>query len=312
VTKSPLVSVIIPAFNAEDFIVPTIRSVLEQSWTRTEIIVIDDGSTDSTSGRVETLGERIKVIRQNRHGASAARNTGLNAARGTHIQFLDADDVLSPSKIELQMKALEFANERTIASCSWAHFERDVSRAAHQPEPVWTIEDPVEWLVASLSGEGMMQPAAWLTPRSVIDAAGSWDESLTLHDDGEFFTRVLLCAERNLFVRDAIVYYRNVPGSLSRQRNRAAVESALKVCRARHRLLLKARDDKASRTAIATQYAQFAYEFFRQAPDLAHEALEAITELDTEPALMVGGASFRILAASVGFQRALKVRRVLS
>jgi glycosyltransferase involved in cell wall biosynthesis len=277
-----------------------------------EIIVVDDGSTDSTPDLAESLGDRVIVLRQNRRGAAAARNAGLNIARGTHIQFLDADDILSPAKIELQMKALDVAGERTVASCAWAHFDTDTPGAVYEPEPVWTVGDPVEWLIRSLSGEGMMQPAAWLTPRSAIDAAGFWNESLTLHDDGEFFTRVLLQVERNVFVRDAIVYYRNVPGSLSRQRSRIAIESALEVCRARHRLLLKARDDKASRKAIATQYAQFAYEFFQKAPDLAQQAIQAIADLETQPARTAGGAPFRILAATIGFERALKVRSAFS
>jgi glycosyltransferase involved in cell wall biosynthesis len=309
---APVVSVIIPAHDAADTIAETMRSVLSQSWARIEPILVDDGSTDETGEIVRDIGkDAVRVIRQEQRGAAAARNVGLNSATGSYVQFLDADDILSATKIELQMRALEFAGSRSIASCTWTHFEHDPAHAVHRPETVWTIEDPVEWLVRSLSGEGMMQPGAWLTPRSVIDDAGPWNESLSLHDDGEFFHRVLLCADRNIFVPDAIVYYRTVSGSLSRRRSREAITSAFAVCQARQRLLLMVRDDAAARRAIATQYAQFAYEFAESAPDLSREALTLIRELRTEPAHTVGGSAFRLLSSSLGFAKALRIRSAL-
>ncbi len=305
----PLVSIIIPAYNAAAFITETVSSALNQTWSEKEIIIVDDGSEDDTIEIVERMQQpALRLIRQENEGAAGARNVGLNAAAGAYIQFLDADDVMSPTKIEAQLRGLQFATPRSVASCAWAHFETDLAHAEYEPEPVWTIEDPIEWLVRSLSGEGMMQPAAWLTPRSVIDDAGLWNESLSLHDDGEFFTRVLLNADRNVFVPDATVYYRTVPESLSRQRSRQAIESAFEVCLARHRLLLAARNDELSRKAIATQYAQFAYEFRSAAPDLAQDALTAIAELEAEPANVVGGPAFRILAGAIGFERSLRVR----
>lgn len=233
-------------------------------------------------------------------------------ARGTFIQFLDADDLLSPEKIGRQIDALRQAPSGSVASCAWAHFAGSPVDAVVRPEPVWRVSDPVEWLTSSLGGDGMMQPGAWLTPRTVIESAGPWDESLTLHDDGEFFTRVLLKSARNVFVPDVTVFYRAVSGSLSRKRTRRAVESALAVCRSRHRQLLSAGDTLPVRRALATQYAQFACEFAGAVPDLGGEALRAMWELGAAPLPVIGGQVFRWLSRRVGMARALRLRAVVS
>ncbi|MBA2706736.1 MAG: glycosyltransferase family 2 protein [Gemmatimonadaceae bacterium] len=308
-TAEPLVSVIVPAFNAAKWIAGTLASVTRQTWKNIETIVVDDGSTDDTVRLVEAGDDpRIRVIRQSSGGAAAARNRGTREATGELIQYLDADDLLGPDKISLQVSALGAHPPETIASGEWGRFAASPELTVFRAEPVWTVTDPVQWLVTSLSGGGMMQPAAWLTPRSVVESAGAWNEQLTLHDDGEFFARVLLRARRNVFVPGARVYYRDVEDSLSRRRSRKAIESALAVCRSRHLHLIAARDDQAVRRALATQYAQFAYEHRAAAPDLAQEAVAEIAGLGVEPHSTAGGKAFRLLASVVGFSNAVRIR----
>ena len=307
-----LVSVIIPAYNADRWLSDTIRSATSQTCDDIEIIVVDDGSTDETAEVASGFGdEEVRLIRQAKAGAGAARNRGLSEARGAFIQFLDADDVLAPDKIAKQMDALAGLPFDSVASCSWGRFTGEPESAVFPDEPVWKVEDPAEWLVQSLNGGGMMQPGAWLTPRSIIDAAGPWNESLTLHDDGEYFTRVLLKASRNVFVPEAKIFYRDVEGSLSRIRSRDAVQSAFTVCRLRGQHLLAVRDDKAARRAVATQYAQFAYEHGETAPDLAIEALKAIEDLGVSPNAGIGGHLFAFLSKVLGFRAALHLRHDL-
>ena len=302
-------SVVVPAFNAARWIGETLASVAAQTWTNLEIIVVDDGSVDNTADVVAAFADpRLRFVRQDHHGAAAARNLGILESRGELIQFLDADDVLSPDKIERQAHALQSAPSGSLASCAWARFSEIPDAMRVKAEPVWAIADPAEWLVNSLAGGGMMQPGAWLTPRILIDAAGPWNENLSLHDDGEFFCRVLLRAKRNIFVPEVIAYYRDVDGSLSRRRGRAAIESALAVCRLRANHLLAVRDDREARRALATQYAQFAYEFASVAPDLTAEALVAIHELGEKPAGNIGGKLFRLSAALLGLDTAVRLR----
>src|SRR5207253_4450011 len=132
------------------------------------------------------------------------------------IQFLDADDLISPTKIELQILRL-IDNPNAIASAEWGRFQSEPSEVDWNPEPVWQDMSPLDWLAASRAqGLGMLFPALWLVPRKVIDRAGFWDESLSLGDDGEYFTRVILNCRRVLFCSGARCYYRSgVHGSLS-------------------------------------------------------------------------------------------------
>src|SRR5579875_322194 len=100
----PLISIIIPLYNAEKYIIETIDSALQQSYKNIEIIIIDDGSTDSSFNVAETYkSDNIIVVKQENKGASAARNHGLKLAKGEYIQFLDADDILDVNKIEYQI-----------------------------------------------------------------------------------------------------------------------------------------------------------------------------------------------------------------
>src|SRR5580698_4662849 len=96
----PLVSIIIPSYNSENHLAETIKSALSQTWVNKEIIIIDDGSTDSSVQIAKGFESNVKVLVQKNKGASAARNAGLKEAKGDYIQFLDSDDLLSPDKIE--------------------------------------------------------------------------------------------------------------------------------------------------------------------------------------------------------------------
>ena len=100
----PLVSILIPAHNADAWLPATIQSAVGQSWPNTEVIVVDDGSTDRTLACARTFeSARVKVVTQPNQGAPAARNTAFALAQGDYIQWLDADDLLHPEKISAQM-----------------------------------------------------------------------------------------------------------------------------------------------------------------------------------------------------------------
>src|ERR1700748_2090499 len=131
----PLVSVCIPAYNAEKYIGQTITSVLEQSYAYLEIIVVDDGSIDHTFPVAKAYENgRVLVLRQENKGAGAARNTALAAAKGDYIQFLDADDLLSPDKIARQVELLS-DRPGIIADCSTGHFMDGSDPLIYQPSP---------------------------------------------------------------------------------------------------------------------------------------------------------------------------------
>lgn len=120
--KQALVSVVIPAFNAQKWLAATLSSAASQTHTNLQIIVVDDGSVDQTSEIAEARAlkdSRIIVKRQSNQGVAAARNAGIDAADGDFIAFLDGDDIWSPRKIELQVAALETAGSRVGLVYNW-------------------------------------------------------------------------------------------------------------------------------------------------------------------------------------------------
>src|SRR5687767_14774856 len=127
----PLVSILIPAYNAEQWIASTIESALAQTWQRKEVIIVDDGSTDGTLTAARRLASgSVRVIAQDNQGASGARNTAFAACQGDYIQWLDADDVLHPEKVAKQLFRLtESSNPRALLSGPWGAFAYQTSRA---------------------------------------------------------------------------------------------------------------------------------------------------------------------------------------
>jgi glycosyltransferase involved in cell wall biosynthesis len=208
--RLPLVSILIPAYNAEAWIVDTIQSALAQTWPRTEIIVVDDGSTDQTVARARQFeSQGVRVVGQKNQGASAARNKAFSLSHGDYIQWLDADDLLAPDKITRQMERVRRGvGPRTLLSSPWGHFMYRPTRANFVPTGLWCDLLPVEWLLRKMDQNVYMQTASWLVSRELTEAAGPWDIRLLGDDDGEYFCRVLLASEGVHFVPGAKVFYR--------------------------------------------------------------------------------------------------------
>ena len=207
----PLVSILIPAHNAEAWIADTLKSAIAQTWQRKEIIVVDDGSTDRTAIIAKRFAPKeVAVVCTENQGAAAARNRALELSRGDYIQWLDADDLLAPDKIERQIATLrEFDSRRILLSSPWAYFSYRTRRARFVPTPLWQDLSPVEWLLRKMSGNMVfMQTATWLTSRELTETAGPWDARLISDDDGEYFCRVLLASEGTRFVPEGRVFYR--------------------------------------------------------------------------------------------------------
>jgi glycosyltransferase involved in cell wall biosynthesis len=216
--RNLLVSILIPAYNAQEWVADAIRSAMAQTWEPKEIIVVDDGSTDQTLKVAKQFElDGILVVTQTNQGASAARNKAFSLSRGAYIQWLDADDLLAPDKIARQMEFVKRdGNKRTLFSCAWGRFMYRPYRAQFNPTSLWCDLTPVEWLLRKMEQNVYMQTATWLVSRELADAAGPWDMRLLVDDDGEYFCRVLLASNGVRFVPDAKVYYRTAGfGTLS-------------------------------------------------------------------------------------------------
>jgi len=214
----PIVSILIPAYNAEPWIADTIKTALAQTWPRTEIIVVDDGSRDQTLSIARQFASKnISVVTQENQGAAAARNCALALSQGEFIQWLDADDLLSPDKVAKQMAAMQKCQDkRQLFSSGWGYFYYRLDRANFTPTSLWCDLSPVEWLIRKMGQNLHMPPATWLVSRELTQAAGPWDTRLSLDDDGEYFCRAVVRSDGIRFVPEAKIFYRvSGSGSLS-------------------------------------------------------------------------------------------------
>jgi glycosyltransferase involved in cell wall biosynthesis len=312
-----LVSILIPAYNAENWIADTIQSAIAQTWQSKEIIVVDDGSRDSTAEIARRfVSKQVTVVSKGNEGAAAARNKAFSMSQGDYIQWLDADDLLAPDKIERQLAALQTYNRRVLLSSSWAFFNYRTERARFIPTSLWQDLSPVEWLLRKMGevGENQhMQTATWLTSRELAEAAGPWDTHQLSDDDGEYFCRVLLASEGTRFVPEAKVFYRMTPpGRLSYVGNSDKKKDALLVSMKSHIQYLRSLEDSERvRKACLTYLHTKSVHFYPERPDLVKELENMAAHLRghlVEPRLRW---KFRWMPPIFGWKAAKWAQRVL-
>jgi glycosyltransferase involved in cell wall biosynthesis len=281
--EDPLVSILIPAFNADRWLAATLRSALNQTWRRIEVIVVDDGSRDRTQEiAMRFASEGVKVVTQPNQGAAAARNRAFAVSRGDYIQWLDADDLLEPDKIERQLAARgRPADPRTLLSGPWGAFLFRHDHARFSPSALWCDLTPVEWLVRKLGQNLHMQTATWLVSRELAEAAGPWNTRLLGDDDGEYFCRVLLQSKGVRFVPDARVFYRSTgSGSLSYiGRSSAKIEAQLHSMRLHIGYVRSLEDSERVRSACVKYLQTWLIDFYPERPDIVRAAGELAREL---------------------------------
>jgi glycosyltransferase involved in cell wall biosynthesis len=271
----PLVSILIPAFNSEAWIADTIKSAIAQTWPRKEIIVIDDGSTDQTLAVARRFASKeIAVVTQKNQGAAAARNHALSLCQGDYIQWLDADDLLSPDKVAKQMEASEECqNTRTLFSSGWGYFAYRTDWAEFSPTSLWCDLSPAEWLLRKLRENLHMQTATWLTSRELTKAAGAWDVRLLGDDDGEYFCRVILASDGIRFVPGAKIFYRITPstrlshiGQSDKKKDAQLLSMQLHV-----KYIRSLEESERVRTACVTYLGNWMINFYPERPDIVQE-----------------------------------------
>jgi glycosyltransferase involved in cell wall biosynthesis len=273
--SAPLVSILIPAHNADKWVADTIRSAMGQTWKRKEIVVVDDGSTDQTLAIAQQFeSESVRVVASKNQGAAASRNLALQLSKGDYIQYLDADDLLVPDKIERQLTALEGADSRRILlSSPWAYFYYRTRHACFVRNSLWRDLSPVEWLLRKMGENLHMQTATWLMSRELAEAAGPWDTRLLSDDDGEYYCRVLLASQGTRFVPRTGVWYRSTSqGRLSFVGSSDRKKDALLVSMKLHIQYLRSLEESERVRKACLTYLQNWYEnFYPERPDLVAE-----------------------------------------
>jgi glycosyltransferase involved in cell wall biosynthesis len=281
---TPLVSILIPAYNAEKWIGDTLRSALAQTWPNREIIIVDDGSTDNTLEIAKSFeSQTVKVITQRNAGACSTRNAALGLASGDYIQWLDADDLLAPDKISLQLGAADAdQNSRVLLTSSFGTFYYRHQKARYNPNRLWQDLEPVQWIKTRFTENAWMNPAAWLVSRTLSDSAGPWDERLSSSgdDDGEYICRVAAVSDKVKFVRQAKCYYRvGHSASLSRRRSDSAYESLVLSTKLCMQHLLSLEDSEQTRRACIMLLENRLWHFHPEKSELIRQLEELARDL---------------------------------
>ena len=216
--SSPLVSVIIPAFNRGYCLANTLRSVLAQTFTDFEIIVVDDGSTDDTAAVARSFGDRVRLVSQKNCGPAAARNAGIRSARGRWIAFQDSDDLWHPKKLERQLAVLKKHGGRWCATtpvddqgkilCD--HLQVD---AVEVDPSVFFIPQPGDFVLVAACHPYLQ---SMLLEKSLVETAGLFAEDLFGPEDTEFIFRLSLCAPMYFVAEPLTVIVLTTSDSLTR------------------------------------------------------------------------------------------------
>jgi glycosyltransferase involved in cell wall biosynthesis len=303
-----LVSVVIPAYNAEHWVAETIASVLRQSYPELEIVLVDDGSTDNTAEAAcrALHGSRFpyRILSQANAGAAGARNLGRREARGQWIQFLDADDLLKPNKVSLQVAVVQRESLSDVVYSDW--------QKLIWVDGLWTETDlrrPVihaEAMADILSDRNFLQLGCLLFRAETIEKAGGFDAAHEPIEDVALCIKIAIAGGVYAYAPSdgPVSSYRDVPRSFSKISRRRFLDSCVKNGKLAEQYVL--RDPvKHERTidAIADLYSAAARSFADFDHARFQELISSIEALRPNY-LPKGPRQLRVLSRLTGYRRA--------
>ena len=232
----PLVSVVIPTYNRASLVTEAVRSVLAQTFSDLELIVIDDGSTDGTREALQEFEGRLRYVRKKNEGAAAARNMGIDLAKGKYVAFLDSDDLWHPDKLEKQVRLLNENPDYPVIHTDSSVIEpegRQIKASAARRRQSRNGKVFEQFFLCPIA---LALTSTVVMRRDCLDTAGVFDPRYPVFQDYDFFLR-LAWNFPIYYLDEPLASYRLAPGSLTRsdiQRNIAEQEQILKAFVADH------------------------------------------------------------------------------
>jgi glycosyltransferase involved in cell wall biosynthesis len=311
-----LVSIIMPVYNSEKYVRDTIESCLKQSYKNIEIVIVNDGSKDSSEEIIQGFRDnRIKYYKITNSGPCYARNYGVKKASGVLFQFLDADDLLHPHKIRSQVNFYRrfgddygddyvYSGKMGIITGGQKRLEKDF-------DFYYKNLEVKEYFREMFNHFGKYYTTGmWLVPKKLMDATHGWDQKVLINNDGEYFSRLILISKGIIYCPGAIFYYRkDVPESLSKKFNSKEIYESWLYSYTCYVEGFKANLDIGSarelgRRALSVYYCN-SYPYH---PDLRASCREQIKLLGYSSAAPHGGKTFKFLSRFIGTDNALRIR----
>ena len=308
---APVVSVIMPTWNAVETVAESIASVLDQTHQEIELIVVDDHSSDATCDVVANMKDsRVRLLHNTGKGVSAARNAGLAVAGGAFVKYLDSDDLLNRVAIERQLARMTEADELSLYTCAWGRFYHSLADLRHVEGRDWQDLPPLDFLELAIGGGGTMPVMTWLIPRELSDQVGLWSVGAQIHEDTEYLTRLALRSRRVLFCSGAWGYYRTKnAGSLSSTRDAATFQDSHHCVDRICRLLLELEDSPRTRKIISNYWRRTSIQLTGVNNELARRSELQVAVFGGSSIVPSGGPLFLGLSKLIGWQAALRLKR---
>lgn len=309
-----LVSILIPCFNSERFILDSINCLLKQDYENIEIIIVDDGSTDESLRIAESIKDiRVHVYSQSNSGACVARNIAFEKCHGDYIMYFDADDLINKSYVSSLVKCLRDANDLSIATGEWDRFRTDLSEASFSKLSVYKDYDCAFNLLLDMWTTGeMLTCSSYLVPRKLVEIVGGWDERVLKNQDGEFFSRVLMAADKVYHTANAKFYYRTGEYlSVSKASSKEKVASMLDTFISYRKNALVIEDSERVRKALAVNFTLFMYIHGNQFPDLMKIAQSEVKNLGVGYQMNTQPRRVQKICKIIGFNLFMYLRKKL-
>jgi glycosyltransferase involved in cell wall biosynthesis len=300
----PLISILIPCYNAERWIASAIESALAQTWPEKEVMVVDDGSTDKSLDVIKSFGDKIRWESGPNRGGNAARNRLLKLARGEWLQYLDADDYLRPEKVTRQAEFLA------------AHPDAEILFSPHTLERYLTGGTSVEDTVVPDPCDIWVLFARWFLPgtgsgiwsRQAVVEAGGWDEEQPCCQEHELYLRLLMAGKKFRYCRHGGYIYRHWGENTVSKRNKRETHVRRLAIVRRAEDFLRQRNELTPERLQAINQGRF--ETARMAwlydPEFASQIIETIRH--SQPAFVPDGqaapAGYQVVYRTFGFQAA--------
>lgn len=280
----PLVSVVIPTYNRARLLPAAIESVLGQEYPNTEIIIVDDGSTDDTQEVLGRFSNRINVLKQKNKGAAAARNHGIRVSRGDIVTFLDSDDLWLPTKLELQVALLEkigHAIPCCLCNVKLAYSDGRIGSSFD----LSLIRPPIEeglWLnvIEVLATRFVLFNQSVAIRREALEKAGEFDENYLYMEDYDLALRLALIGPWAFISHPLVIWNEGTVGSLTKQAKKEQVNLHKIIFDIYQKIVPLAKTTSCSES----QYRQLAFELTRarlrlKAADLSHMSSRGVRVL---------------------------------
>ena len=311
----PLVSILIPLYNAEKYFSETMESLLAQTYKNIEIIIVDDGSTDNSlkiARQYEEQHKHIKVYTQENSGGQVARNRAFELSKGDYIQHFDADDIMHPDKIASQMEVLrEYGfQDDIVATGKWMMFRDSIENTVPNEQTInKSYDDTLLFLSESWGyNKEFILGQSWLISRILRLKVGKWNERLSMNQDGEFFCRVAYNSNKIVFVEESVVYYRRgIPDSISMNTSLAITRSYLDSFHCYYDTLKDDLDKKSLRKSLAMLYSWFYRSQYPLNTEMKEEVVDVLKSLGYDGPILEFKKSCRWVVSIFGVDAGLYI-----